>query len=119
MAEIRYNALIDSVSGAIGKGEAIHRQKHYKMNGRSIAGKKELLFRKSRDWEAAPAREGELANQSRFGCAAQCAKEELADAGRLAYWEERFMKQLKKKEAGNTKIYKRFDAFVRAMMMCE
>ncbi len=119
MAEIRYNALIDSVSGAVSKGGAVHRQKHYRLNGRSIAGKKEVFFRKSRDWEAAPARAGELENQSRFGEASRVAKAELADAGRRAYWEERFMKQLKKKEAGNTKIYKRFDAFVRAMMMRE
>ncbi len=117
MAEVTYNLLIDSVSGAMTKGGAIHRQKHYSFNGRTIAGKKEVFFRQSRDWDKTPAREGELKNQSHFGEAALRAKEELQDPIRRTYWEERFMKQLRKKEAGNTKIYKRFDSFVQAMLM--
>ncbi len=117
MAEVLYNSLIDRVSGAMSKGGAIHRQKHYSFNGRTIAGKKEVFFRKSRDWERMPATEGELQNQSRFGKASQQMKEELNDPARRAYWEERFMKQLRKKEAGNAKIYRRFDNYVRAMLL--
>ncbi len=119
MAEVVYNSLIDRLSGATGKGGAIHRQKHYSIKGHTIAGKKELFFRKSRDWERVPATEGEKANQSRFGTASQRSKAELQDPVRRAYWEERFVKQLRKKESDNTKIYKRFDKFVVAMLMKE
>ncbi len=117
MAEISYNSLIDRVSGAMSKGGAIHRQKHYTMNGHTIAGKKEVFFRKSRDWDKIPAREGEVQNQSRFAEASRLSKEELNDPIRRVYWEERFVKQLRKKEAGNKKIYKKFDAFVKAMII--
>ncbi len=119
MAEVEYNSLIDRVSGAMSKGGAIHRRKHYTMCGRTIEGKKEVFFRKSRDWKRTPAREGEVLNQSRFGEASRLAKEEQNDPVRRAYWEERFVKQMRKKEPGNTKIYKKFDSFVRAMIMKE
>ncbi len=117
MAEVVYNSLIDRLSGATDKGGAIHRQKHYTLKGHTTAGKKEVFFRKSRDWERVPATEGEKANQSRFGTASQRAKAELQDPARRAYWEECFVKQLRKKESNNTKIYKRFESFVQAMIM--
>ncbi len=119
MAAVTYNMLIDRVSGAMSKGGAIHRQKHYTINGHTIAGKKEVFFRESRDWNRNPATEGELQNQSLFGRASQRAKEEKNDPARRAYWEERFLKQLRKKEPGNAKIYKNFDAYIRAMVMKE
>ncbi len=119
MAKVRYEEPIDDIRGALVKQGAICRRKRFKRaDGGFVEGRAEVYICKNpRDWQATPARAGELANQDLFRQASKRAKEEMENPERAAYWNERFKKQLRKPEKGNTKSYVQTKAFVRAMIL--
>ncbi len=120
MAKVTHPDYIQSITGATAKGGAIFRQKHFRIDdkGHTIAGPKEVyIVTNPRDFHKHPTKAGEQQNQSNFAQAVQQVKKEMADPVRLAYWTQRFERQLTHPEAPNKKSYRVLRAFIQAMIL--
>lgn len=116
MAKVRYAAPIANIEGAWAPG-CVCRQKKFKVGKKIVLGPQEVFHRRKRDYKHKPPTEAEQQGIERFRQAEALRKQEMQNPERATYWQERFLAQLQKPESGNTKIYHRPDAFVRAMLM--
>lgn len=131
MARAQYTELIKNLAGATAPN-TIHRQKHYHdAKGRIIGAASPEVYRvtKPRDLKRKPAVGDELANQKLWGKACYLYDQSLQTDEGVAYWQNRFEAQLAvnkgskpdpyatlDKKTKCRKRYKRFDAFVRAII---
>jgi hypothetical protein len=133
MAREKLSGLVEEVNGATSPGH-IHRVKRFRdARGRIIGvGVQETYdVLHPRDWKKKPARGAEKANHQLFQKAALMADKELNNPVRNEYWQQRFEAQLYATRGskpdpfattlpnGTKKRYKRFDAFVRAIISNE
>ena len=133
MARERLTPGIEEVNGATSPGH-IHRVKRYRdARGRIIGiGIQETYdVLHPRNWKQKPAKGQEKANQLLFQKASKIMDKALSDPKLYAYWQKRFEAQLYVSRGskpdpfaitlpnGTKKRYKRFDAFVRTMIMQE
>lgn len=133
MAREKLSAGIDEVNGATSPGH-IHRVKRFRdPRGRIIGvGVQETYdVKHPRNWKKKPAVGEEKANQQLFKNASEIMDKALSDPKLYDYWQRRFEAQLFATKGskpdrfalalpnGTKKRYKRFDAFVRAMIMQE
>ena len=133
MARERLSKLVEEINGATSPGN-IHRVKRFrnasgKIIGIGVQETYEVLH--PRNWKQKPARGAEKANQQVFKQASLLADKALNTEEGLAYWQQRFEAQLFATRGskpdpfavtlpnGTKKRYKRFDAFVRTMIMQE
>ncbi len=122
MAEAKLQNMLSSITGAPKKGGTVFRQKHHRINGtnRTIVGKQEVYeIANPRSLTKHPKTEGELRNQNKFAQTVQRVKAEMADPERLEAWQQRFLCQLDRPEAGNQKSYRVLRAFIQAMILKE
>ncbi|MCQ2311433.1 MAG: hypothetical protein MJZ64_06775 [Paludibacteraceae bacterium] len=133
MARIKYNFLIDSVSGKFCRKEhngTIQRQKHFRDENGNIIGEgvnESFSYLNPRDYRKNPPHGEEARNVSVFGQAVKLAKVERANPERLAYWTNRWHRQLKKGESdaplnpetGQPRIYRRLDLFIQTVIQRE
>lgn len=133
MAREKLTPGIEEVNGATSPGH-IHRVKRFRdANGRIIGlGVQETYdVLHPRNWKQKPAKGEEKVNQQLFKEASQIADKALNDPKLYEYWQQRFTAQLTATRGskpdpfavtlpnGTKKRYKRFDAFVRTMIMQE
>ena len=134
MAREKLTPGIDELNGATSPGH-IHRVKRFRdARGRIIGvGVQETYdVLHPRDYKRKPARGEEKANQTYFSQASQLMEKALNDPELNDYWQKRFEAQLLSTRGskadlyatfdtkrGTKKRYKRFDAFVRTMIMQE
>jgi len=133
MAREKLSSGIEELNGATSPGH-IHRVKRYRdARGRIIGvGVQETYdVLHPRDWKKKPAKEQEKNNQLLFQKASEIMEKALNDPKLNAYWQQRFEAQLYVTRGskpdpfaltlpnGTKKRYKRFDAFVRTMIMQE
>ena len=134
MARERLTPGIEEVNGATSPGH-IHRVKRFRdARGRIIGiGVQETYdVLHPRDFNIKPAKGEEKSNQQFFSRASTIMEKELNDPVRNDYWQKRFEAQLYvtrgskpdpfavyDPKKGTKKRYKRFDAFVRTMIMQE
>lgn len=133
MAREKLTPGIEEVNGATSPGH-IHRVKRFRdAHGRIIGvGVQETYdILHPRDYKRKPARGEEKSNQQYFSRASQIMEKALNDPQLNDYWQKRFEAQLSctrnsKPDPfaatlpnGSKKRYKRFDAFVRTMIMQE
>jgi len=133
MAREKLTPGIEELNGATSPGH-IHRVKRFRdAKGRIIGvGVQETYdVLHPRDYKRKPARGEEKANQTFFQQASALMEKALDDPQLYDYWQQRFEAQLpstrnSKPDAfaitlpnGTKKRYKRFDAFVRTMIMQE
>ena len=133
MAREKLTPGIEEVNGATSPGH-IHRVKRFRdANGRIIGlGVQETYdVLHPRNWKQKPAKGEEKVNQQLFKEASQIADKALNDPKLYEYWQQRFTAQLNATRGskpdpfavtlpnGTKKRYKRFDAFVRTMIMQE
>ena len=133
MARERLTPGIDELNGATSPGH-IHRVKRYRdARGRIIGVGVQETFDvlHPRNWKKKPAKGEEKANQRYFQKATEIMNKALNDPELYAYWQQRFEAQLYVSRGsrpdpfavtlpnGTKKRYKRFDAFVRTMIMQE
>jgi len=126
MAQDDLEALVKRMHGAVEKGGSISRVKTFRdPSGKIIAyGPQERYTREPRNYRKHPQTANELAHQSLWSNVCAQAKQELADPDKRAAWEQRFREQLShatadtpaELDAGARKIYRRLDAFVRAVL---
>ena len=133
MAREKLSAGIEEVNGATSPGH-IHRVKRFRdargrIIGVGVQEGYEVLH--PRDWKQKPAKGEEKANQQYFQKASQIMDKALSDPKLYDYWQKRFEAQLHVTRGskpdpfaitlpnGSKKRYKRFDAFVRTMIMQE
>lgn len=128
MAQVKYSMPIENISGKLGTREQnspVMRHKTYRDGtGKIIAeGVNEAYVVKNpRDYRKNPPTGEEARNISLFGQAVALAKAERANPERLAYWTNRWNKQLKKGEpdapicpaTGKPRIYHRLDIFIQS-----
>ncbi len=122
MAKVNYTGPVENLQGSMSKKGAIFRRKRYKIDdkGHYVEGKAEVYQRlRERDYAKNPVTEAERAHQTRFGEACKQTTLELQNPERKAYWQNRFEKQIKKPEAGNTKCYMQLQGFIKAMLLKE
>lgn len=133
MAEVSYIHPIENVTGRLNKKEksgSIQRKKHFRNSHGQIIGegiKEAYIVVNPRDYEEKPLTDGEKFNTSTFQQAILLAKQERENPERLAYWIERWEKQLEKgdpqadicKQTGKRKIYRRLDMFIQTMIQGE
>lgn len=133
MAREKLTPGIEEVNGATSPGH-IHRVKRFRdARGRIIGlGVQETYdVLHPRNWKQKPAKGEEKVNQQLFKEASQIADKALSDPKLYEYWQQRFTAQLTATRGskpdpfavtlpnGTKKRYKRFDAFVRTMIMQE
>jgi len=133
MAREKLTPGIEEVNGATSPGH-IHRVKRFRdAHGRIIGlGVQETYdVLHPRNWKQKPAKGEEKVNQQLFKKASQIADKALNDPKLYEYWQQRFTAQLNATRGskpvpfavtlpnGTKKRYKRFDAFVRTMIMQE
>ena len=133
MAREKLTPGIEEVNGATSPGH-IHRVKRFRdAHGRIIGlGVQETYdVLHPRNWKQKPAKGEEKVNQQLFKEASQIADKALNDPKLYEYWQQRFTAQLNATRGskpdpfavtlpnGTKKRYKRFDAFVRTMIMQE
>ena len=133
MAREKLSGAIEELSGATSPGH-IHRVKRFRdARGRIIGvGVQETYeVKHPRNWKRKPARGEEKANQLFFRKASEIMDKALNDPKLYDYWQRRFESQLYVTRGskpdpfaitlpnGTKKRYKRFDAFVRTMIMQE
>lgn len=133
MAREKLSSGIEELNGATSPGH-IHRVKRYRdARGRIIGvGVQETYdVLHPRDWKKKPAKGQEKTNQLLFQKASEIMEKALNDPKLNAYWQQRFEAQLYVTRGskpdpfaltlpnGTKKRYKRFDAFVRTMIMQE
>ena len=133
MAREKLSSGIEELNGATSPGH-IHRVKRYRdARGRIIGvGVQETYdVVHPRDWKKKPAKGQEKTNQLLFQKASEIMEKALNDPKLNAYWQQRFEAQLYVTRGskpdpfaltlpnGTKKRYKRFDAFVRTMIMQE
>lgn len=134
MAREKLSNGIDEINGATSPGH-IHRVKRFRdARGRIIGvGVQETYdILHPRDYNCKPARGEEKANQQFFSQASRIMEKALNDPKLYDYWQKRFEAQLPStrgskadpyatydSKRGTKKRYKRFDAFVRTMIMQE
>ena len=133
MAREKLTPGIEEVNGATSPGH-IHRVKRFRdARGRIIGlGVQETYdVLHPRNWKQKPAKGEEKVNQQLFKEASQIADKALNDPKIYEYWQQRFTAQLNATRGskpdpfavtlpnGTKKRYKRFDAFVRTMIMQE
>lgn len=133
MAREKLTPGIEEVNGATSPGH-IHRVKRFRdAHGRIIGlGVQETYdVLHPRNWKQKPAKGEEKVNQQLFKEASQIADKALNDPKLYEYWQQRFTAQLTATRGskpdpfavtlpnGTKKRYKRFDAFVRTMIMQE
>lgn len=133
MAREKLSSGIEELNGATSPGH-IHRVKRYRdARGRIIGvGVQETYdVLHPRDWKKKPAKGQEKNNQLLFQKASEIMEKTLNDPKLNAYWQQRFEAQLYVTRGskpdpfaltlpnGTKKRYKRFDAFVRTMIMQE
>jgi hypothetical protein len=133
MARERLTPGIEEVNGATSPGH-IHRVKRFRdARGRIIGvGVQETYdILHPRNWKRNPAKGQEKINQQLFKKASEIMENALSDPKLLNYWQQRFEAQLYATRGnkpdpfaitlsnGTKKRYKRFDAFVRTMIMQE
>ncbi len=133
MAREKLSSGIEELNGATSPGH-IHRVKRYRdARGRIIGvGVQETYdVLHPRDWKKKPAKGQEKNNQLLFQKASEIMEKALNDPKLNAYWQQRFEAQLYVTRGskpdpfaltlpnGTKKRYKRFDAFVRTMIMQE
>lgn len=133
MAREKLSGAIEELNGATSPGH-IHRVKRYRdARGRIIGvGVQETYdVKHPRNWKRKPARGEEKANQLFFRKASEIMDKALNDPKLYDYWQRRFESQLYVTRGskpdpfaitlpnGTKKRYKRFDAFVRTMIMQE
>lgn len=134
MARERLTPGIEEVNGATSPGH-IHRVKRFRdargrIIGRGVQETYDILH--PRDYKRKPPKGEEKANQEFFSKASEMKEKELNDPVRNDYWQKRFEAQLYvtrgskpdpfavyDPKKGTKKRYKRFDAFVRTMIMQE
>ena len=134
MARERLSSAVNELHGATSPGH-IHRVKHFRdAQGRIIGiGVQEAYdVLHPRDYNSKPAKGAEKANQDIFKKASLIKEKALNDPKLNEYWQKRFEAQLPStrgskadrfaafdRKSGTKKRYKRFDAFVRTMIMQE
>jgi hypothetical protein len=133
MAREKLSGAIEELKGATSPGH-IHRVKRYRdARGRIIGvGVQETYdVKHPRDWKRKPAKGEEKNNQLLFKKASEIMNKALNDPKLYDYWQQRFEAQLYVTRGskpdpyavmlpnGTRKRYKRFDAFVRTMIMQE
>ena len=134
MAREKLSNGVDEINGATSPGH-IHRVKRFRdARGRIIGvGVQETYdVLHPRDYKRKPARGEEKANQQFFSQASRIMEKALNDPKLYDYWQKRFESQLPStrgskadpyatydSKRGTKKRYKRFDAFVRTMIMQE
>ena len=134
MAREKLSGLVEELHGATSP-KHIHRIKRFRdARGRIIGvGVQETFdITHPRDWKRKPARGEEKMNQDYFKQASILADQALNDPKLNEYWQRRFEAQLSANRGskpdpfalydprtGTKKRYKRFDAFVRTMIMQE
>lgn len=133
MAREKLTPGIEEVNGATSPGH-IHRVKRFRdARGRIIGlGVQETYdVLHPRNWKQKPAKGEEKVNQQLFKEASQIADKALSNPKLNEYWQQRFTAQLTATRGskpdpfavtlpnGTKKRYKRFDAFVRTMIMQE
>ena len=134
MAREKLTPGIDELNGATSPGH-IHRVKRFRnARGRIIGiGVQETYdVLKPRNWKQKPAQGEEKANQDFFSKASDLMEKALNDPKLYDFWQKRFEAQLPStrgskadrfatfdRKSGTKKRYKRFDAFVRTMIMQE
>ncbi|MCQ2341214.1 MAG: hypothetical protein MJZ48_01985 [Paludibacteraceae bacterium] len=133
MAKVSYIHPIESISGKLNHKEkrgTIQRRKHYRDEKGQVIGigaNEAYIVINPRDYDKKPLTEGEKFNTSTFQQAILLAKQERENPERLAYWTERWKKQLEKgdpmadisKQTGKRKIYRRLDMFIQTMIQGE
>jgi len=118
---------VKNLHGAVTKDGPVNRRKVFRdANGNIIAyGPQEMYQRpKARDLNKFPLSENEIRQRNLWQTACNQAKAELDNPATRASWQARFDEQLHHATAdtpatlvnGQRKIYKRFDAFVRAVI---
>ena len=133
MAREKLTPGIEEVNGATSPGH-IHRVKRFRdalgrIIGLGVQETYDVLH--PRNWKQKPAKGEEKVNQQLFKEASQIADKALNDPKLYEYWQQRFTAQLTATRGskpdpfavtlpnGTKKRYKRFDAFVRTMIMQE
>ena len=133
MAREKLTPGIEEVNGATSPGH-IHRVKRFRdargrILGLGVQETYDVLH--PRNWKQKPAKGEEKVNQQLFKEASQIADKALNDPKLYEYWQQRFTAQLNATRGskpdpfavtlpnGTKKRYKRFDAFVRTMIMQE
>ena len=122
---------VESLHGKITKkSKTIFRRKSvYDANGNVIAqyAQESYVVENPRDFKKNPPKGAEKLRHDNWTAACQRAKAELKDENLAAAWRQRFQAQLKHGEEGapvdpkthKTKIYTRFDCYVRAAIFRE
>ena len=133
MARERLVDLVNELHGATSPGH-IHRIKRFRdARGRIIGTGVQETYDviHPRDYKRKPARGAEKENQDFFKRASQIMEKALGEPKLYDYWQQRFEAQLPTTKGskpdpfaitlpnGTKKRYKRFDAFVRTMIMQE
>ena len=133
MARERLSAVANEINGATSPGH-IHRVKRFRDARGKIVGlgvQETFEVMHPRNWKRKPARGAEKANQQLFKQAAALAEKALNTEDGLAFWQKRFEAQLPTTRGSRPdpfalllpdktkKRYKRFDAFVRTMILQE
>ena len=133
MAREKLNGAVEELNGATSPGH-IHRVKRYRdANGRIIGVGVQETFDvlHPRNWKKKPAKGEEKANQQYFKKACEIMDKALSDPKLNDFWHRRFEAQLYVNRGskpdpfaatlpnGMKKRYKRFDAFVRTIIMQE
>ena len=133
MARERLASGIEELNGATSPGH-IHRVKRFRDGGGHIIGvgvQETYDVLHPRDWRKNPARGEEKINQQLFKKASEIMEKALNDPKLYDFWQRRFEAQLYVTRGskpdpfavtlpnGTKKRYKRFDAFVRTMIMQE
>lgn len=133
MAREKLSGAIEELNGATSPGH-IHRVKRFRdARGRIIGvGVQETYeVKHPRNWKRKPAKGEEKTNQQFFSKASEIMEKALNDPKLYDYWQQRFEAQLYVSRGskpdpfaitlpnGTKKRYKRFDAFVRTMIMQE
>ena len=133
MAREKLSGAIEELKGATSPGH-IHRVKRFRDARGHIIGvgvQETYDVKHPRNWKRNPARGEEKINQQFFSKASEIMDKVLNDPKLYEYWQQRFEAQLYVKRGskpdpyaitlpnGTKKRYKRFDAFVRTMIMQE
>lgn len=118
MKEVIYHPIVETLRGEVFPS-LVCRQKRLHACGTNHLGKNEIYYVRKRNYTLHPLTEGEQRTVNLFREAERRRKQELQVPARTAYWQARFSAQSVRPEPGNTKIYHRLDAFMRAMLMRE
>lgn len=133
MAKVTFSYPYEQVLGKLHKHDPkcpVQRQKFYRDSKGNVIGAAKAetyLIKRPRDLAAKPLSGEQLENVSTFQRAVAIAKTERANPERLAYWTERWEKQLKKGEpeapinpaTHQHRIYMRLDIFIQTVIQRE